>query len=365
MDRCLTSTCREAPVRETLAALPLGSPHARALLGGFEQAGGIGGGIQLTSAQVIPTVELRASALTSTRRNKRFDLEAFLPRLGGTATHADVWFSYLARDTDLFVLGPISGTEIATDFAITQRSYQGSLYRDLTRRLQGGVYTQLMNSQASLASATTSSRILSYGAFVRYDTRDNSLGLTRGMDLYARAASADGLDNRDGAPRYGWTEREVDARGFVPLGSRSTALLVRSRVQFKSPKDAGRGIPFYDLSWLGGRRALRGYDSYRLRGQNLLLLSSELQHTVHAMTGIRGIDAFGSVDAGQTWGGTSGHDASLAQALPTNPTFSRHDWSSGLGGGLQYRHSPSVAARVEVSRGRDRTLVYVSLSRGF
>lgn len=363
-DPCLQSTCREAPVRETLTAVKLGNAYLRGILGGFEQAGGIGGGLQVTSAQAIPHVEFRAAALTSTKINRRIDLEAFLPHLGGTANSADVWLSYVGRDTGLFVTDPDTGTEFETDFAITQRSYQGSLYRDLARHLQGGVYTQFMNSRASLGPATTTSRVLSYGAFVRYDTRDDSIGLTRGVDVFARAASATGLDDADGASVYGWTERELDARGYVPLGGHTSALLLRSRAQFKSPRDDGRGIPFYDLSWLGGRRALRGYDSYRFRGNNLLLLSTELQHTVRTLTGTRGIDVFGSADAGQTWGGGNGGTAT-SPALATRSAFRGDVWHTGLGGGLQYRHSRSAAGRIEVSRGQDRTIVYVSLARGF
>jgi len=360
IDQCLTSTCREAPVRETLTAIGLGNPYGRAIFGGFEQGGGIGGGIQVTSSRMLPIVEFRATALTSTKASRRFDLEAYLPHVGGTANHADVWFSYVGRDTGLFTVDPATGTDVSTEFAIAQRSYQGSFYRDLTAHLQGGIYTQLMNSRASIGPTTTTSRILSYGGYLHYDTRDNSLGLTRGIDLYARAASAEGL----GAASYGWTEREIDAKGYVPLGRPTTALLVRSRVLLKSPRD-DRGIPFYALSWLGGARALRGYDSYRFRDHNLLLLSSELQQTVHAMSGTRGIDVFGSADAGQTWGGDGRDFASLTVTLPANPTFSQREWHPGIGGGLQYRHSRSLAARVEISRGQDRSRFYASLSRGF
>src|SRR5205814_1684834 len=79
--RCLASTCREVPLRETLTAIPLGTVYARALVGGFDQGAGIGGGVQLTSANAIPVVELRAAALTSTQRYQRFDVEAFLPNI--------------------------------------------------------------------------------------------------------------------------------------------------------------------------------------------------------------------------------------------------------------------------------------------
>ena len=143
---------------------------------------------------------------------------------------------------------------------------------------------------------------------------------------------------------------EVDGRGYLPLGSRKTSLLVRSRAQFKTPRD-GAGIPYYDLSWLGGRTYLRGTPSYRYRANNVLLVASELQQTLVSMTAVRGVDVFGSADAGQSWS--------------QRDEFRRDVWHTGVGGGVQYRHSRHLAARVEVSRGGTGTLAYVSLSRGF
>ena len=82
----------------------------------------------------------------------------------------------------------------------------------------------------------------------------------------------------------------------------------------------------------------------------MLLLASEVQRTVYAISGVRGIDAFASADMGQVWGGQA---------------FSSRNWESGVGGGLQYRHSRSVGARIEAGRSRERVAIYASLSRGF
>ena len=347
--RCLESTCRQAPLRETLTAIGLGNPYARGIIGGFQQGAGIGGGLQLTTAGLMPAVEIRGTALTSTRRYERLDLEAFLPNLGGSRNHADVWYSYQRRDTDFFGIGPRTAPEAETAFAITRRSVQASLYRDLTTHLQGGVYGQVMDADAVLDTATTATRILSYGAFLAYDTRDDSIGLTRGLDLYGRVASADGL-RRHGAPTDdGWIDTDIDLRAFAPLGSHRTSLLLRSRGQFKTPR-GGDQIPFYELSWLGGREHLRGYPSYRFRGNHAVLLSSEIQRTVHAMTPVRGLDLFASADTGQVWSGSD---------------FDARHWHSGLGGGLQYRHSRGLAVRIEVSRSQELTRVYYAMSRGF
>jgi hypothetical protein len=349
VDKCRESTCRQVPLRETLTAIRLGSSYARAIFGGFEQGSGIGGGLQLTSGPVIPGVELRAAALTSTERDERYDLEAYLPNIGGSRNHADLWFSYVQRETDFYGIGPRTSEDLKTTFAIERRSYQASLYRDFTDHADGGVFAQVMNTRSALDRAPSSSEILSYGGFLAYDTRDNSVGLTRGVNLFGRIASADAVSNRGAPGSYGWFETELDARGHIPLGSAKTSLSLRSRAQLKTPR-GGSEIPYYELSYLGGRQYLRGYHSYRFRDNNVLLVASELQQTVYSMTPTRGIDLFASADTGQVWGGEP---------------FNSRSWESGLGGGLQYRHTRSIAARIEVGRSRERVAIYASLSRGF
>jgi hypothetical protein len=80
------------------------------------------------------------------------------------------------------------------------------------------------------------------------------------------------------------------------------------------------------------------------------------------MTPVRGIDAFASADTGQVWGDAR---SSTDPEVLGNQAFSSRNWHSGLGGGIQYRHSRGIAARVEVSRSREGSRVYAALSRGF
>jgi len=384
--RCLESTCRQVPVRETLTAINLKTPYARGIVGGFEQGAGVGGGVELTSAKAIPGLEVRAAALTSTQFYRRFDLGVFVPSIGSNLTHADVWFSYVQRDIDFYGIGPRTSTDLRTQFAARRRSYQGSLYRDFTDHVQGGLYAQVMNTQTSRGQDTvdtpidesfsgipgellarwipgflSNTQILTYGGFLMYDTRDSSSGLTRGVNLYGRLASADGVGPHDASANYGWIEGEIDVRGFVPLGSPRTSLLLRSRGLFKAPRGEQSQIPFYDLSWLGGRTSLRGYHSYRFRGNNVALVSSELQQTAYAMSPVRGIDVFGFADAGQVWGDAR---SDTDPVILDNQDL-RSRWHSGLGGGLQYRHSPRAAVRIEVGHSHDQAIVYGSFSRGF
>ena len=79
------------------------------------------------------------------------------------------------------------------------------------------------------------------------------------------------MNNHSMFSDYGWLEAEFDARGHIPLGSSRTSLALRSKGEFKKTK-GGSQIPFYDLSYLGGREYVRGYDLYRFRGNNVLIV---------------------------------------------------------------------------------------------
>jgi outer membrane protein assembly factor BamA len=386
VDPCLKSTCRNVPLREDLNAIDLrtknlGTKYVRGIVGGFAQGSGIAGGVQFTTARAIPHLELRAAALTSTRFDRRLDLESVLT-FAGTRNHVDVWFSYMQRQNDFFGIGPLSSNQIKTTFSTDQRSYQGSLYRDIADHLQGGVYTQLMNSHSGpgnnmndepiterfsetpdmafkswIPGFLSTTQILSYGGFLEYDSRDEGVDLTRGLNLYGRVASNDGMNNHAAFADYGWLEVEFDARGYIPLGSSRTSLAVRSRGQFKNPK-GGSQIPFYDLSFLGGREYVRGYQSYRFRGNDVLIFSTELRQTVYKKTDRRGADVFAFADSGQVWG-----DARSSAVADRGVSSS--NWRSGVGGGLQYRHSSALGARLEVGRSNEGVRIYASLWRGF
>jgi hypothetical protein len=384
---CETSTCRNAPVRENISTIDIKLTHVRALVDGFQQGAGLGGGLQLTTAQAIPHVEFRANALVSTRFYQRYDLEAHAHDIADTRNNADVWFSYLYRREDnFFGIGPRFPNTLWTDFAAIQRSYQGTFTHTFTGRFQAGLYTQIANTNAFngkndhrtpigdvfspnpqpnpelwAPGLFSNIKMLTYGVFFEVDARNNDDGLTRGANVYGRIDSADNVNDQNANADYGWAEAVIDGRAYIPLGSNKTSLALRSRGQFLNPK-GGSQIPFYTLPWVGGREYVRGYQTYRLRGNSSLVFNVELRQTVYTKSDTRGVDVFAFADTGQVWGDAR---AAKAPVLESNNDFSKGNWHSGVGGGFQYRYSRSIAARAEFGHSNERTLVYLSLSRGF
>jgi len=389
VDPCLKSTCRDAPVRESLDTFDLPRRRFdvkwRGILGGFSQGAGIAGGVQATTAETIPHVQVRANFLTSTQLAQRFDLGAKFD-VKGNKKHADIWASYVKRQTDFFGIGPQSSNAVRSSFGSIQRSYQASFYRDLAANLKAGVFGRVASTSTALGKSKknvpmtdrfsgspsaapdqwipgflSTVSILSYGGFLEYDSRDRSKGLTRGIDIYLRGTSNDGIRSGNAFGDYGWVEGDVDVRGYFPLGSPQTSLALRSEGQYKKPKGSSQ-IPFYELSVLGGHDFVRGYDAYRFRGNNALINSAELRQTIYRKSDSRGVDVFGFADTGRLWGDSR---STVDPAVLANQSFKSSQWRTGVGGGLEYRHTGGIAVRAEVGHSKEGTLIYTSLARGF
>ncbi|HKY28653.1 MAG TPA: BamA/TamA family outer membrane protein [Pyrinomonadaceae bacterium] len=376
---------RNGPRRESRTIINLGTKYFNAVFGGL---GGFGFGIQATTADVFRFVEFRATALISTRLYRRFEGEAYFPEVFHKNTHADVWFDYTRRTKEnLYGIGPRIPNTSQTNFDLEERSYNATLYHDFSRNLQVGGYLSVSNSAtyrgkrdrdipidqlfsgdpATVPIANwapglfVNTRILSYGCFAEYDGRNNSRGLTKGTYFYGRIGSAEGLKNQNTFSDYGWLEAELDGRGYVPLGSDKTSLALRGYASLKNPK-GGSQIPFYELSFLGGRMHVRGFRHFRFRGNNAALGSAELRQTVWTQSEVRGLDVFAFGDAGHVWGDNR------SQTDPTilaNQEFDSRNWRASVGGGLQYRYSKNFAGRIEIGHSNERNLIYVSISRGF
>ncbi|HKR00496.1 MAG TPA: BamA/TamA family outer membrane protein [Pyrinomonadaceae bacterium] len=381
---------RGAPTREEGVVFDLFDKHVNFISGGIVQGAGFIFGLELTTADLIKGIELRASALASTKLYRRFEGSVRLPKVGDEKTHAEIWFSYLRRTEDnFFGIGPLINDESQTNFDLEQRSYNGLFYRNFTDRFQAGVYVRVANSGSfngendhdipmdQLFSGNpnvvpitswapgfqTNTKILSYGVYSEYDLRNNEHGLTKGAYLYGRFASADGLayPNNPVFQDYGWLEGEMDARVYLPLLSDRTSLALRAYSNVHTPK-GGSQIPFHDLSFLGGRMYLRGFPTYRFRANNSLLFSGELRQTVWKMSEQRGADLVVFADTGQVWGDNRSQSN---PAVLMNKDFDSRNWRAGFGGSLQFRYSKNFALRIEAGASNERTLIYFSFSRGF
>jgi Omp85 superfamily domain len=385
---------RNAPRRESITGFNVGTKYVNGLFGGMEQGAGFPFGVEFTTADAIPGVELRARAYLSTRTYRKFEGSILFPKLGSEKTQAEIWYAYLRRTRDhFFGIGSLTPKSSATNLDLEHRSFNVTLSHKPIKQVEFGGYFRafgastyqgknkkepaiqtLFSGSPSVApltryvpglffnARTNNVKVAGGGAYVEFDARDDSSGLTQGGYAYGRVGAYDSFDiNPLALADYGWTEVELDGRGYIPLGSRKTSLALRAYADLRDPKN-GKQIPVYEMPWLGGRNHLRGYQNFRFRGNNLLLLIGELRQTVWTQKETRGVDVFVFVDNGKIWG-----DSRSA----TNPLTLRNDKFGDQplrvqpGFGVQYRFNKGFGARLDFAKSNERTMVYFSVSRGF
>jgi len=103
-----------------------------------------------------------------------------------------------------------------------------------------------------------------------FDHRDQPFNPHRGGMI---AASAMRFDARAGAA-FDFTRLALDARGYLPLGSPQRLLAVRVLASADDPATGAR-VPFYLQEALSNSRTLRGFQTFRFRGEKLLSLQAE------------------------------------------------------------------------------------------
>ena len=129
----------------------------------------------------------------------------------------------------------------------------------------------------------------------------------------------------------------MDLRGFRPMGPARHTLAAR----FLASADVaagGRRVPYYLQQTLGGTNSLRGYTSYRLRGERLVHATVESRWQIHHR-----VDVVPFLDAGAV--GRSPIDQGL------------HGVVVSPGIGLRVKHKGRSIGRLDLAHGREGTRI--------
>ena len=175
-------------------------------------------------------------------------------------------------------------------------------------------------------------------AYVTIDTRNHPSRPTSGGDY--RLTFSTFSDRNFG--RYSFRRIEGEASRFIPILHDNWVIALRARVA-ATDTAAGNVVPFYLLPTLGGSRTLRGYEDYRFRDRNLLLLNAEYRWRV-----------FGALDG-----------ALFYDAGKVAPQFGDLDLAhlrSSYGLGFRFHSNDTTLFRVDVGRSREGTRVLLSIT---
>lgn len=173
------------------------------------------------------------------------------------------------------------------------------------------------------------------------DGRDRPGNPHRG-GMIALAASR--FDER-GGDEFTFDRIAGDARAFASLGSPQRVLAVRALASADRPASGAR-VPFYLQEPLGGSRTLRGFRTFRFRGEKLLLLQAEYRWEAWPA-----LELALFADAGRAYG--RGEDFAMS-GLETDYGF-----------GVRLKTHEAVLARFDVARSSEDTRYLLRLGPSF
>jgi hypothetical protein len=158
------------------------------------------------------------------------------------------------------------------------------------------------------------------------------------------ALSASRFDDR-GDDRYRFDRLAADARLFLPLGTTQRVLALRGLVSADRPAEGSR-VPFYLQETLGGSHTLRGYRSFRFRGEKLVLLQAE-----YRWEAAPAVELAAFFDAGR-----------VASHLAD---WSLRDLQTSYGLGLRVKTHEHVLLRFDLGRSAEETRLLLRVGPSF
>ena len=198
--------------------------------------------------------------------------------------------------------------------------------------------TQDVFTEAAAPGLTDRPPFLHSDAYLVVDRRNHPSRPTAGGDYRLMLST---FSDRD-LDSYSFRRIEGEVSRYVPLRHENGLIALRARVA-GTGTDAGNIVPFYLLPTLGGSSSLPGYNDYRFRDRNLLLLSAESRWRV-----------FSALD------GAIFYDA--GKVAPRFGDLDLTDLKTSYGVGLRFHANNTTLFRVDVGRSREGTRLLVSIT---
>ena len=176
---------------------------------------------------------------------------------------------------------------------------------------------------------------------VLYDGRDRPFNPHRGGMVGLELTR---YDDR-GSEEFAFTRMALDARGYLTLGSPQRVLAVRG-LFVRDEADQGSRVPFYMMDELSDSHRLRGYRTFRYRGEKIVALSAE-----YRWEAAPALELALFTDAGR--------------AYRPEESWKVHGISASLGFGIRLKTHEDVVLRLEVAGGTETTRAYLRFGPSF
>jgi outer membrane protein assembly factor BamA len=251
-----------------------------------------GGAVAVGAGYRIPyadTGQLALEAAVSPRLYYKVDLKADSPWFAHRTMRVRGRMLYLdAPKVNFFGLGNDSNQDDKTTFRITPFE-MGAMYHWMPRHwlTVGGGGDYIVNdtgsgkTDPSIEDVFTPDEVpglladpnyLVGRAFVEVDTREHRGYATVGTRLRADLSA---FGDRDDSG-YSFRRFDLEAGQLVPIARANWVVALRGLLSLTDAA-GGQAVPFFAMPTLGSSRDLRGYENFRFRDRNRLVLTGELR----------------------------------------------------------------------------------------
>jgi outer membrane protein assembly factor BamA len=325
------------------------------LVGGMKTGAGFALG---TSREIAKGLE--ASAQASFKGYQKYEVAFKKENLLGKRLFAEARSGYENNTQEIFFgTGNDTRSEDRSIYRLESRTVGGKIGIQVGPNAKVGAHTSWIKTTAGNASTA---RLRPVGEVFGAET----LTALDGEPTYLRSGVFAQIDSRDepGNPRSGglyaanwsvyqdqnlglhdFTQYDVEVQQYIPFFHQRRVIALRAKTTLTHTAN-GDEIPFYMLPTLGGSEDLRGYEDFRFRDRNMVVVNAEYRWEAFS-----GLDVALFADAGQV--------AAHAQDLRLR------DMKTSAGFGFRFNTAKGVFYRVDVGFSKEATRVSMKFGNVF
>jgi len=182
---------------------------------------------------------------------------------------------------------------------------------------------------------------LKAGAFVDVDTRDEPGNPRSGGRYLAKWSSFQDQDSG----LHDFMQYDAEVQQYISFFNHRRVIALRAKTTLTQTAD-GKEVPFYLLPAMGGSEDLRGYEDFRFRDRNMVVVNAEYRFEAFS-----GLDVALFADAGQVAARTS--------------DLNFRDMKTAAGFGFRFNTAKKVFYRVDVGFSREGTRIFMKFGNVF
>jgi outer membrane protein assembly factor BamA len=308
----------------------------RPLLGGMPTGAGFAVGTAFEKGA------FKASAQASFNGYRKYEGSFSIPNLPTERLAGDVRITHRDFPEERFFGIGMESTGDRSTYHLRDTAYEGRLRYRLADHVSAGVRGGWLASDVETARQTDETlNYLQGGAFLEVDYRDQPENPRAGGHYTVDWTSFQDRSLR----KHGFGQYHVEVRQYFPFLNQRRVIAVRAKTVLTqtAPK---QDVPFHMMPALGGSDDLRGFDEFRFRDRNMVVLNAEYRWEAFS-----GLDMALFVDAGQVAARTQ--------------DFNLNNFKKAAGFGFRFNTAKSVFLRADVGFSEEGARLFVKFSRAF